>query len=141
MQSFDALFAADRDPQRREFLVAEHPCWVDLRPMGQADLQKYQLIGVEYAMVQDEPNAPMRQELKSIDLVVRETFLVQNTLIDWEWVRPVNGQLQVCRPPEDERQKRRYLEMDLRGADPAFWRWLVFQCEVVNGLTPDDQGN
>jgi hypothetical protein len=142
---FRALFVESLEPERVPFTItkedgSELECWVDLLPMGDSDLDRYQTLGIDY-----EANESGKFKLTGVDQEARKRFLLTRTVLAWEvWERqPKKGggltDWQLSRLPENERERHAMLEKRKLTGD--FGPWLVGECERVNGMTKDQAGN
>lgn len=140
--TFRALFVESLEPEHVPFEVGDGlKCWIDLLPMGDADMDRYQLLGIDYAADSESGKVT----LKGVDLESRKKFLISRTVIAWEvWERlPKKGgglsDWQMHKLPESESARISVLEK--RKYTGEFAPWLVAQCERVNGLDGGTEGN
>lgn len=144
-RAFADFLSADPTPRRVHFTVGGEECWIDLLPMDAEAADRFTTLGVGYSMV-----AGNMQTSGDIDLAARNLFLVVHTVADYCLIRHQRTkeggtQAYEIRPPQGKGAAwRARLEAEIKTyfrRDPAFWRFVVGECQRENAEDEETAGN
>lgn len=150
---------------RSLFIDRTEPEWLDVpglegcrfafAPMAAAAKRAYLMKGMNLQISTDASGRAMKEERSDVqvDLAERHWILLEHSVVGWDLQatlrspktgEPVQATL---RAPQRAEERRRILRAWYTGSDPKLVLadevvdWLVEQCERINHLTEDDQGN